>query len=143
MGSCRIESIRFPPIGASESVDGPLAFDVAISAEAAAIKGLRSPVSGSVDIVLVPDLVSGNILAKDLAYLAGATLAGLVLGAAVPIVLTSRADPPDARLASFTVAALLHHSEQPVDDADATEASLGVDPRPTTLASHDPATEMR
>lgn len=90
-------------------VDGPLAFDVAISAAAAEIKGLRSPVAGKVDIVLVPDVVSGNILAKDLAYLAGATLAGLVLGALVPIVLTSRADPADARLASFEAAALLYH----------------------------------
>ncbi len=63
-----------------------------------------------VDIVLVPDLVAGNILAKDLAYLAGAVLAGVVLGASVPIVLTSRSDPPAARLASFSVAALMHHS---------------------------------
>lgn len=88
-------------------VDGPLAFDNAISAESAAVKGIRSPVSGDVDILVVPDLVSGNILGKDLEYLAGAQLAGFVMGAKVPIVLTSRSDPPRARVISCAVAALM------------------------------------
>jgi phosphotransacetylase len=93
-------------------VDGPLAFDNAISAESAAIKGIRSPVCGEVDLVLVPDLVSGNILAKTLEYLAGAALAGVVLGAVVPIILTSRADPPQAHVASAAVSSLLFHRRQ-------------------------------
>jgi len=91
-------------------VDGPLAFDNAISREAARTKDLRSPVSGSADILLVPDLVSGNILAKDLEYLAGATLAGLILGARVPIILTSRSDPPRSRFLSACLATLLYHA---------------------------------
>jgi phosphotransacetylase len=90
-------------------VDGPLAFDNAISAESAEVKGLHSPVAGDVDILMVPDLVSGNILSKDLEYLAGAQLAGFVVGTKVPIVLTSRADPPRARLISCAVAALASH----------------------------------
>ena len=88
-------------------VDGPLAFDNAISRQAAEIKQIDSPVSGDVDVLLVPDLNSGNILAKDLAYLANATLAGIVLGTKVPIVLPSRADPPKSRLASCAIAVLL------------------------------------
>ena len=90
-------------------VDGPLAFDNAISAESAKVKGINSPVSGDVDILMVPELVSGNILGKDLEYLAGAQLAGLVVGTKVPIILTSRADPPRARLISCAVAALVSH----------------------------------
>jgi phosphotransacetylase len=90
-------------------VDGPLAFDNAISAEAAKVKGIKSPVSGDVDILVVPDLVSGNILGKDLEYLAGAQMAGFVAGAKVPIILTSRSDPPRARLISCAVAALASH----------------------------------
>jgi phosphotransacetylase len=97
-------------------VDGPLAFDNAISAESARVKGIQSPVSGDVDIVLVPDLVSGNILAKDLEYLAGALLAGVVIGAEVPIILTSRADPPQARLASAALATIIYHRTK-ADDA--------------------------
>jgi phosphotransacetylase len=88
-------------------VDGPLAFDNAISAESARVKGIASPVSGDVDILVVPDLVSGNILGKDLEYLAGAEMAGFVMGTKVPIVLTSRSDPPRARLISCAVAALM------------------------------------
>lgn len=87
-------------------LDGPLAFDNAISAEAAHIKGLRSPVSGQADVLVVPDLESGNILAKQLEYLAGGRSAGIVLGARVPIMLTSRSDPPAARAASCAVAYL-------------------------------------
>ena len=90
-------------------VDGPLAFDNAISAESARVKGISSPVSGDVDILVVPDLVSGNILGKDLEYLAGAQMAGFVVGTKVPIILTSRSDPPKARLISCAVAALVSH----------------------------------
>ena len=90
-------------------VDGPLAFDNAISAESAKVKGINSPVSGDVDILVVPDLVSGNILGKDLEYLAGAQMAGFVVGTKVPIILTSRSDPPRARLISCAVAALVSH----------------------------------
>ena len=85
-------------------IDGPLAFDNAISKEAARIKGIRSPVAGEADILLVPDLEAGNMLAKQLADLAKADSAGIVLGARVPIVLTSRSDSADARLASCAVA---------------------------------------
>ena len=91
------------------AVDGPLAFDNAISRRAAEEKGITSPVAGDADILLVPDLVSGNILAKNLEYLAGAIAAGIAVGLAVPVVLTSRADPAPARLASLAVAALMHH----------------------------------
>ncbi|WP_108659173.1 bifunctional enoyl-CoA hydratase/phosphate acetyltransferase [Acuticoccus kandeliae] len=87
-------------------VDGPLAFDNAISAEAARTKGIVSPVAGQADILLVPDLEAGNMLAKQLIYFAGATAAGLVLGARVPIVLTSRADPLTARIGSAALAKL-------------------------------------
>lgn len=84
-------------------LDGPLAFDNAISAEAAKAKGLASPVAGDPDILLVPELEAGNMLAKQLQYLAGAEAAGVVLGARVPIALTSRADGERARLASCAV----------------------------------------
>ncbi|HEY1697621.1 MAG TPA: bifunctional enoyl-CoA hydratase/phosphate acetyltransferase [Polyangiaceae bacterium] len=87
-------------------LDGPLAFDTAVSAEAAAIKRLVSPVAGAADVLLVPDLEAGNMLAKQLEYLGGAELAGVVLGAKVPIVLTSRSDSARARLASCAVAVL-------------------------------------
>ena len=92
--------------------DGPLAFDNAISARAAAAKKIVSPVAGVADILLVPDLESGNILAKQLQYLAGADAAGIVLGARVPIVLTSRADPVRERLVSTAVMMLVAHSRR-------------------------------
>jgi phosphate acetyltransferase len=85
-------------------VDGPLAFDNAVSKQAAAIKGIRSPVAGEADILLTPDLEAGNMLAKQLVYLSKADSAGIVLGARVPIMLTSRADSAEARLASCAVA---------------------------------------
>ncbi|MBX3687164.1 MAG: bifunctional enoyl-CoA hydratase/phosphate acetyltransferase, partial [Rhodocyclaceae bacterium] len=88
-------------------LDGPLAFDNAISAQAAKTKGIDSPVAGAADILLVPDLESGNMLAKQLSFLANADAAGIVLGAKVPIILTSRADNLRSRLASCAVAALL------------------------------------
>lgn len=93
-------------------LDGPLAFDNAISKEAAAIKGIDSSVAGDPDILLVPDLESGNMLAKQLTFLANADSAGLVLGARVPIILTSRADNVRSRIASCAVAALLAHARR-------------------------------
>ncbi len=94
-------------------LDGPLAFDTAVSAKAAAIKGLKSPVVGLADILVVPDLESGNMLAKQLEYLGGAQLAGIVLGARVPTILTSRADSAETRLTSCAVAVLLHYAANP------------------------------
>ncbi|MBQ0932643.1 bifunctional enoyl-CoA hydratase/phosphate acetyltransferase [Ideonella alba] len=94
-------------------LDGPLAFDNAISAEAARIKGISSPVSGQADILVVPDLEAGNMLAKQLEYLAGASSCGVVLGARVPIALTSRADGADSRVASAALAALLARQTAP------------------------------
>ena len=91
-------------------LDGPLAFDTAVSAKAAQIKGLVSSVAGRADILVVPDLESGNMLAKQLEYLGGAQLAGIVLGSKVPIILTSRADSAATRLTSCAVAVLLHHA---------------------------------
>lgn len=93
-------------------LDGPLAFDTAVSAKAAAIKKLKSPVAGLADILVVPDLESGNMLAKQLEYLGGAQLAGIVLGARVPTILTSRADSAETRLTSCAVAVLLHYESQ-------------------------------
>jgi phosphate acetyltransferase len=93
-------------------VDGPLAFDNAISAEAARAKKIVSPVAGQADILLVPDLEAGNMLAKQLSYLSGAEGAGIVLGARVPIVLTSRADSVRTRLASAAVMALVAHARR-------------------------------
>ena len=87
-------------------LEGPLAFDNAIDIEAARIKGIKSEVAGRAQILVVPDLEAGNMLAKNLAYLAKADGAGIVLGARVPVVLTSRADTPRARMASCAVAAL-------------------------------------
>jgi len=88
-------------------VDGPLAFDNAVSEEAAKTKGIISPVAGHADILVVPDLEAGNMLAKQLEYLADAQIAGIVLGARVPIILTSRADKTLARLGSCAIALLL------------------------------------
>ena len=88
-------------------VDGPLSFDNAVSPEAAAIKGVDSPVAGRADILVVPTLESGNFLYKQMVYFMSATAAGIVIGARVPIVLTSRADPPEARLASAALAAIV------------------------------------
>jgi phosphate acetyltransferase len=91
-------------------LDGPLALDNAINREAAAMKGIVSPVAGDADILLVPDLEAGNMLAKELTFLANADAAGIVLGARVPIILTSRADNVRTRLASCAVAALYAHA---------------------------------
>lgn len=100
-------------------VDGPLAFDNAISAKAAEIKGIVSPVAGDPDILLVPDLETGNMLYKQLEYLARAESAGIAIGAKVPLILTSRADSLHARLCSCAVAQLyyayLERGNTPVD----------------------------
>ena len=88
-------------------VDGPLAFDNAINLKAAEIKGIVSPVAGKADILLVPDLEAGNMLAKQLMYFADAGAAGLVLGARVPIILTSRSDKVSVRLASAALAKIM------------------------------------
>jgi phosphate acetyltransferase len=93
-------------------VDGPLALDNAISLESVAIKKINSPVAGRANVLVVPDLEAGNMLAKSLSFLAGADAAGIVLGARVPIVLTSRADSVLTRLASCAVAALVAHARR-------------------------------
>src|SRR4029079_8834652 len=93
-------------------LDGPLAFDNAISADAARMKGITSEVAGNPDILLVPDLEAGNMLAKQLTFLANADSAGLVLGARVPIILTSRADSVRSRIASCAVAVLLANARR-------------------------------
>jgi len=93
-------------------LDGPLAFDNAISKQAAGTKGIHSEVAGDADILLAPDLEAGNILAKQLSFLANADSAGLVLGAKVPIILTSRADSVRARIASCGVAMLAAHARR-------------------------------
>jgi phosphotransacetylase len=98
-------------------IDGPLALDNAISPEAAAVKGIKSPVAGRANVLVVPDLEAGNMLAKNLSFLANADAAGIVLGARVPIVLTSRADSVRTRMASCAVAAIYAHrrrSEAPL-----------------------------
>jgi phosphotransacetylase len=93
-------------------LDGPLAFDNAISAQAAETKGIKSAVAGDPDILLAPDLEAGNILAKQLSFLANADSAGMVLGARVPIILTSRADSVRSRIASCAVAKLVAHARR-------------------------------
>ncbi len=93
-------------------LDGPLAFDNAISVVAARTKGIKSPVAGQADILLVPDIESGNMLAKQLEYLADALAAGIVLGARVPIVLTSRADSAQTRTASTAIAVVMAHCKR-------------------------------
>lgn len=90
-------------------MDGPLAFDNAINQEAAQMKGIKSEVAGEADILITPDLESGNMLAKQLIYLADAKSAGLVMGAKVPIVLTSRAEKEEGRLQSLALGALVGH----------------------------------
>jgi phosphate butyryltransferase len=98
-------------------VDGPMAFDNAISSEAAQEKGMNSPVAGDVDILLAPDLDAGNILYKNLVYLANSRIAGVVMGARTPIVLTSRADSLQARIHSLALASLIcaHEDSCPID----------------------------
>jgi phosphotransacetylase len=97
-------------------LDGPLAFDNAISKDAAVTKGIQSEVAGDPDILLAPDLEAGNILAKQLSFLANADSAGLVLGAKVPVILTSRADNVRSRIASCAVAMLAAHARREAAD---------------------------
>jgi phosphate acetyltransferase len=107
-------------------LDGPLAFDNAISLQAAKGKGIRSPVAGDADILLAPEIETGNVLAKQLTFLGGADAAGIVLGARVPIILTSRADSVRARLLSCALAVLVADAKRnrPVIDATAAEYSI-------------------
>lgn len=94
-------------------VFGPLAFDGAISPEAAKLKGIDHPVAGNADVLLVPNIETGNAIFKQLVYFSGATAAGVLMGAKVPVMLTSRADPPAARLASAALAVVYaHHLSQ-------------------------------
>jgi len=93
-------------------LDGPLAFDNAVSPQAAEIKGIKSPVAGRAQILVVPDLEAGNMLAKNLTFLSNADAAGIVLGARVPVVLTSRADSVRSRMASCGVAVLYAHARR-------------------------------
>jgi phosphate acetyltransferase len=90
-------------------LDGPLAFDLAVSEDAAVAKGFISPIAGQADVLIVPTLEAGNMLAKQLDYLAGASAAGIVMGASVPIILTSRADSAEERVASCAFAAAVAH----------------------------------
>ncbi|MCD8504750.1 MAG: phosphate acetyltransferase [Burkholderiaceae bacterium] len=98
-------------------LDGPLAMDNAVSPEAAEIKGLISPVAGRAQVLVVPDLEAGNMLAKNLSFLSGAHAAGIVLGARVPIILTSRADTKQSRLASCALAVLYAHHQHTMKPA--------------------------
>lgn len=98
-------------------VAGPLAMDLAVSPDAGRVKGLEGPVIGNADVVIVPTLEAGNILYKTLVYACGATAAGVVMGARVPIVLTSRADPPSARLTSYALAGCIAEAEQARENA--------------------------
>jgi phosphotransacetylase len=93
-------------------LDGPLAFDNAISRDAARTKGIKSEVAGDPDILLAPDLEAGNILAKQLSFLANADSAGIVLGARVPVILTSRADSVRSRIASCAVAKMVAYARR-------------------------------
>ena len=95
-------------------LDGPLAFDNAISMGAAKTKGIKSAVAGQADILAMPNLEAGNMVAKQLEYLAGALTAGIVLGTKCPIILTSRADTAETRIASCVIAALMarYNAEQ-------------------------------
>ena len=88
-------------------LDGPFAFDVAISPQAAAIKGVDGPVAGRADLLIMPNIEAGNAVFKAMVYFMSATAAGLVMGAKVPIMLTSRADPPEARLTAAALAAIV------------------------------------
>ncbi len=116
-------------------VDGPLAFDNAISERAAREKGIDSPVAGRADILLMPDLVSGNVLAKNLEYHAGATAAGVVVGLTVPVMLSSRTDPPKSRLAGLGVAALMYRAgiRQPAPALSEMESTFPCAPQPESL----------
>lgn len=97
-------------------VDGPLALDIAISKEAAEHKGIKSPVAGQADILLVPNIEAGNLLGKSITYFAGGLMAGVVLGAGAPVVLPSRADTPQGKLLSLALACLAKHGMNKKDN---------------------------
>ena len=122
-------------------VDGPLAFDNAISLAAATEKGITSDVAGESDILLVPDLVAGNILAKNLEHLAGAVAAGVVLGLSVPVILSSRSDPAAGRLAALALAALMHEQmpKTPPKKAVPMERTLEAAPQPESACCPPPS----
>jgi phosphate acetyltransferase len=102
-----------PADHAAAHVYGPLAMDCAVSPQAASIKGIDHPVAGNADLLLVPNIETGNALFKQLVYFNAATAAGIVMGAKVPVILTSRADPPTARLVSTALAVIYaHHLRQ-------------------------------
>ena len=103
-------------------VDGPFGLDNAISRDAAQLKGIDSPVAGNADILVVPNIEAGNILFRQMVYFLSATAAGVVMGTKVPIVLTSRADPPEARLAAMFIAAIVA-ANSPTDEI--TDSSIG------------------
>ena len=105
-GEAAAIALRASAIDAEADFAGPLSFDLAVSPKAVAIKGVDGPVAGMADGLVVPDIVSGNILFKSLVWFGGGLAAGLVLGGAIPIILTSRSDPPAARLASLALAAI-------------------------------------
>lgn len=113
-------------------VDGPLALDNAISERAVREKGIDPSTAGQADILLMPDLVSGNVLAKNLEYRAGATAAGVVMGLTVPVVLSSRVDPPKTRLAGLAVAAWMYRAgiRLPIPTAPETESAFHCAPQP-------------
>jgi phosphotransacetylase len=92
-------------------IDGPFAFDLAISPEAAEIKGINSLVAGKADIIVVPNIEMGNGLFKMMVYFMSGLASGIVMGAKVPIVLTSRADPPEARFAATLIASIIAHDD--------------------------------
>lgn len=93
-------------------IDGPFAFDLAVSPEAAKIKGIDSPVAGNADIIVVPNIEMGNGLFKMMVYFMSGLASGIVMGAKVPIVLTSRADPPEARFAATVIASIIAHNDR-------------------------------
>jgi phosphate acetyltransferase len=105
------ELVKLASLGGMQDaiIEGPMAFDNAISRDAADLKGMTSQVAGDVDLLLVPNIETGNCMFKQMVYFMSATAAGLVLGARVPIILTSRADPPEARLASCALASIYSH----------------------------------
>jgi len=120
------------------TVEGPLAFDNAISRLAAREKGIASDVAGEVDVLLAPDLVSGNMLVKNLEYLAGALAAGIVLGLRVPVVLSSRADPPAARRVALALARLARFDAAETSHEE-TGAPSAVAPQPEDACCPLPA----
>lgn len=107
MDAARLTEWAVDTIGGGARVYGPLAFDTAVSPEAAKLKGLDHPVAGNADVIVVPDIETGNALFKMMVYFQSACAAGIVMGAKVPITLTSRADPAPARLASAALAAVM------------------------------------